>query len=308
LIENKFIQNITLCPKITFEDAVVETCILECKQAENQRNIITYNLERKVLNELNFGQINLSNNFILNIHSSNEDLFLVNKIKRNQSKLEAQFDVVWGIKIYENGKGMPPQTGEESKLKIFHSNEKVLETHMPLIGGSEIFPYELKWKGKFVNYGKWIAAPRTPDWFVDSSRIVVREVTSNGRIFATIIEEEMVFSNSVDGIRSKTNNIIDLKMLLGILNSKLFSYYHLKTSPNSQKGSFPKILLQDLRTFPIPNDSLKEKAQIAFYVDKILKKEYIEYISLNQIKHQIDQLVYQLYNLTEEEIIIIETA
>jgi len=35
----------------------------------------------------------------------------------------------------KNGKGKPPQKGNESKLKIFHTTVKSKESHRPLIGG-----------------------------------------------------------------------------------------------------------------------------------------------------------------------------
>lgn len=212
-----------------------------------------------------------------------------------------------GINVYEKGKGTPPQVGYESILKPFHSKMKLSNTYKPLIGGSEIFPYELNWKGGFINYGRWIAAPRTSNWFEEIPRIVVREVTSKGKIFSTIITDEIVFSNSVDGIRSKDNDLNSLKFLLGILNSSFASYYHLKSSANSQKDSFPKVLLRDLREFPFPIIEAQQQLPFITFVDKILSaKEDNSKADTTAWEKEIDALVYQLYGLTEEEVNIIE--
>ena len=40
--------------------------------------------------------------------------------------------MVWGIKVYEKAKGNPPQTGDESQQKIFHSASRLTPTHKPL--------------------------------------------------------------------------------------------------------------------------------------------------------------------------------
>ena len=205
--------------------------------------------------------------------------------------------------------GTPPQTGEESNTKIFHSKTKISETYKPLIGGSEILPYSLKWKGGFINYGKWIAAPRTPDWFEATPRVVIREVTAKGKIYATIVTDEFVFSNSVDGIRSKDNDITKLKILLAILNSSLASYYHLNSSANSQKNAFPKVLLQDLREFPLQAIPPKSQSLFITIVDKILaaKKENPQ-ANTSAWEKDIDELVYRLYGLTDEEKKMVEGA
>jgi hypothetical protein len=176
-------------------------------------------------------------------------------------------------------------------------------TFKPIIGGSEVFPYKVNWKGGYINYGPWIAAPRKPDWFAASDRIVVREVTAKGRIFAALISDEMVFSNSIDGIRSKNENREELICLLAVLNSKFASFYHINKSGNSQKDAFPKILLKDLRDFPLPQEfSSTELNQLA---TRLIKgKNPAELYP--ELLQEIEKLVHKLYSLTEEEIKMIE--
>ena len=178
----------------------------------------------------------------------------------------------------------------------------------------------MNWKGGYIDYGKWLAAPRSPNWF-EGERIVVREVTSNGIIQATYINSDYVFSNSVDGIKMKSD-AINIKFLLGLINSKLISFYHLNTSPNAFKGTFPKMLLQDLRELPIPSITSKveveQQNEIIKLVTQLLKlneeKSTTKLPSqLSQIEGKIsycetriNEIVYQLYELTDDEIKIIE--
>jgi hypothetical protein len=306
LIDNKFVNSITTCPVNTFDDAVVETCILECIPKNNKDFFEVYSLKKEELNKVLFDDVISNERYSIGSFSKSSDFTLTKKIIDSNEKVNDYFDVIWGIKVYEKGKGNPPQTGDESQQKIFHAASRLTPTHKPLIGGSEIFSYRLSWKGGFVNYGDWIAAPRKPIWFEASPRIVVREVTSKGNIFATLIFDEYVFSNSVDGIKSKSNNIQDLKTLVAILNSKFARFFHLNKSGNSSKETFPKILLQDLREFPFPK-SRNNFEKISIIVDKILTaKEGDRHADTSELEKAIDDLVYQLYGLTEEEIKIVE--
>ena len=243
---------------------------------------------------------------------------VIDKIRECSTVLSDFAEVVWGVKVYEKDKGIPPQNGTESKIKIFHSDVKTKPTHRPLLGGSEISRYCLNWAGGYIDYGKWLAAPRKPDWF-EGERIVVREVTAKGVIQATFIDGDYVFSNYVDGIKVVSDRI-SIKSLLGILNSKLISFYHLNTSPNAFKGAFPKMLLQDLRDMPIADGTLKNRNEIVKQVDVLLQlNEEIKSEKLpsrqEQIKQRIahsedriNQLVYELYDLTADEIKIIEES
>ena len=102
--------------------------------------------------------------------------------------------------------------------------------------------------------------------------------------------------------------------------SKLISFYHLNTSPNAFKGTFPKMLLQDLRELPIPEASKSKRNEIVNNVDLLLKlnedlkseklQSKIEQIKtcIEHSEEKINQLVYELYELTADEIAIVENT
>jgi hypothetical protein len=305
LIKKNLIISITECPKNTFEEAVVETSIIQLRKGRNDNFLTINDLANITLNTLDKNLVNSENNFNFLLSLTPREQCIINRLKNENPKVDDYFDVIWGIKVYEKGKGYPPQNGSESKSKLFHSNVKEDDNYKPLIGGSNILPYQIKWDNSYIKYGPWIAAPRQPEWFINIPRIVVREITSKGRINAAYIEDEFVFSNSVDGIRSKTNDSKALLQLLGFLNSKLASWLHIKSSSNSQKDAFPKVLIQNLRDFPyIPkiNDCLVRTIQRV-----IEQKNENPSIDTSNIEDEIDKLVYELYELTEEEIKIIES-
>ena len=174
----------------------------------------------------------------------------------------------------------------------------------------------LNWRGGYVDYGEWLAEPRTPDWF-DGERILIREVTSKGQIHAAIVEDEFVFSNSIDGLRI-TSDVYSIKFVLGILNSRLTTFYHFNSSPNAFKGTFLKVLVKDILGFPLPR--IPERAmhdEMVKRVDEMLglhrqlagvsliKRGVIEAL-IERTDKKIDALVYRLYGLSEDEVAVVE--
>ena len=326
LISTKtIIKSIVINRKKTFINATVETLILILKKDNIKTNkfpIERWDFDERQIYFLSQEHIINNKDYVYSIYARPDIIKLLEKIKDNSLPLSIVANAVWGVKIYQKGKGRPKQKGNEQKLRKFHSKVKTKDTHKPLLGGSEIKRYNIDWKGEYVEYGEWLAEPRTIDWF-NGSRIIVREVTDKGIIQATLVNDEFVFSNSADGIKLKNNNY-KLEFILGIINSKLISFYHLNTSSNAFKGTFPKLLIKDLLDIPIPKiDSLIPDEQFRYntiiqIVKKMLefnkkvqlpKTDYERNIIQRQIEatdRQIDRLVYDLYRLTEEEISIIE--
>ncbi len=312
------IDEIVIAPKQTFTDATVETCIIlfSTGNPSYSFSINRWDIEPRESYTLKLTTIIDNQTFLFPVYSNPKSLAVIESVRQCETHLSDFAEVVWGVKVYEKEKGIPPQNGNESETKIFHSERKTKSSHRPLLGGSEILRYSLNWKGGYIDYGRWLAAPRKPEWF-EGERIVVREVTSKGIIQATFINGDYVFSNSVDGIKI-VGKRIEVKYLLGIINSKLISFYHLNTSPNAFKGTFPKMLLQDLRDLPIPEAPTNKRLEIVKYVDLLLKlneeiKEEKLQNKVEQIKQRIEhseekinQLVYELYELTKDEIKIVE--
>lgn len=113
------------------------------------------------------------------------------------------------------------------------------------------------------------------------------------------------------------------KYLLGILNSKLITYFYSRIS-STYRGGYLRFFRQDIGRIPIPrinSDSLSDKAKydnMISLVDNILyqykqlseaKTDFEAKLiqrQIDTIDKQIDQLVYKIYGLTDEEIKIVE--
>jgi len=117
------------------------------------------------------------------------------------------------------------------------------------------------------------------------------------------------------------NNLKDIRFILGIINSKFINWFHLNTfySVRIPQGSL-KYPISFLESIPIPQQlSEINKAEIDKLVNKILDlNNDIKSIPENSDKwnsikaeitktdKEIDQKIYELYSLTEEEIKIVE--
>jgi len=110
------------------------------------------------------------------------------------------------------------------------------------------------------------------------------------------------------------NDKINLLYLLALLNSTLLNYFYLYISQETEGRTFSQVKTNYIKQLPIKIcDETNQKPFISF-VDKILSitktSDYLENPAkreeVKEYEHQIDQLVYQLYELTPEEIQIVE--
>lgn len=115
-----------------------------------------------------------------------------------------------------------------------------------------------------------------------------------------IYDEEGLFcNNSMWFIPS------DNKVLLGILNSKMGWWLISKYCTAIQNGY--QLIWRYFSQIPIATGNDTISAQITHLVDEVLKyKKVYPITDTTDLENQIDQLVYELYGLTEEEIRIVE--
>ncbi len=140
--------------------------------------------------------------------------------------------------------------------------------------------------------------------------IVTQNITGTSdayRIHANLIEvknQEMLFLDTCNLSYCKERE--HAKFLVGLLNSRLLDWLFRKTSTNNH------VNLYELETLPIPQITKSNKPtadKIIVLVDKILKsKEKDLKANTQKLEKEIDALVYRLYNLTDEEIKIIENG
>lgn len=228
---------------------------------------------------------------------------IINKIKSNSSFLSSFGDVIQGITPYDSYSG---QSQEIIKSKAYHFDHKKDKTCGKWLDGKTLNRYSITWENKWLSYGDWLAAPREKKYFI-GQRILFREVPGKGRrIQASSTNEEFYYGHSISPFKPYKEFEDDVDFILGIVNSKLISWYGNLILPNFGKDVFPKLNPNDIKELPIAKADKKSKEKISKLVEKILIEKQNSSADTTDIENQIDQLVYKLYDLTEEEIKIVE--
>lgn len=176
------------------------------------------------------------------------------------------YDQVMGVKVYQVGKGKPKQTKQDMDNDTFVSKTKLDKSYLPFISqGIQRYNYESQ--SEFIRYGEWLAEPREARYFTNP-KIVVREIV-NPRIYATYIEEAGVVKNIAAVIIAKTLDF-DLKYLLALLNSQLFTYFLMTESPKSANQSYPSFSSRIVKELPIKQVALPDQQPFITHAETIL--------------------------------------
>ncbi|MDI6803432.1 MAG: N-6 DNA methylase [Bacteroidota bacterium] len=117
------------------------------------------------------------------------------------------------------------------------------------------------------------------------------------------------------------NKSISIKYLIGILNSKLLSFYtRKKYETTGMRGGYIELRVFEVEKLPIIEATNNEQIETIKFVDQLLKlnEEKAEaklQTKINQLQSKIDycesrinEIVYQLYGLTADEIKIVEKS
>jgi hypothetical protein len=134
-------------------------------------------------------------------------------------------------------------------------------------------------------------------------------------VFVRFVELAGVINRSISGSLKKFNILsrkeleeksknYDLKYLLAILNSK-YANFHLNNHRRHRLENY--FYPDDFRNLPIPVIDKKQQLPLIAIVDLILLAKSEKFnADTAQLEQQIDDMVYKLYDLTDEEIAIIE--
>jgi len=134
-------------------------------------------------------------------------------------------------------------------------------------------------------------------------RIVMQGITGVDekiRLKMTILDPKIFCGNSVNYILIADKSLED-EFLLGLLNSHLLNWYFKVFSTNSNVNGY------EVDNLPMPNIVNVNQKTLSNIVERILAAKGINpQADTSALEKEIDQLVYQLYGLTDEEIKIIE--
>jgi len=162
-----------------------------------------------------------------------------------------------------------------------------------------------------------------PFYEAEPKLLIRRVINRQDRLDAAYFERRMVFKKDLNPF-IPIDATYHCLFLLGLMNSRLFSYLYINTSTIATKDDFRQTTLAELRRLPVVRTSsfdAADKARHDMVVGKVeamleakkalagAKTERDRTYYENKcaaLDRQIDKLVYELYGLTEAEIAIVE--
>jgi len=305
------IYGIVKLPEKVFEDAAVETVIIEFKKKGEFEicQTLAYKKDDKVT------ELDETLKYLVpkksweiydepkfNIYISDEILKPLNKIHGKGKRLEDIADFTLGITPYDKYKGHSKELIEN---KEFHSDVKLSDEYKPLIKGENIVPYYVVEKENgYIKYGSWLGAPREERFFTEP-RVIVRQIVSGKppKIYAGYTDKALYFTQIGFSIIPKSD--ITVFELTALLNSKLMNFYHKYLFLDIEKELFQKILIENCKLFPCR--AFKDSNSVKEIIEKIIKtKSSDAEADTTEFENNLDKMIYELYELTDEEIKIIE--
>ena len=191
-------NRIMITPKVF--DAVVDThCVIFQKNCilpkcfififDKGRHVYLHSIQRE--------RIKSQDGRSINIIYDDAQMAIIDKIFSNSQPFITYFNVYNGVKPFEKGKGIPPQTSEIMKSKPYVcEGAKPDNSWTPLLRGSLIQKYKVTWSENYwIQYGRWLAAPRQPEIFEYPNKIVIRQ--TGDAIIATIIDNKFICRNNL---------------------------------------------------------------------------------------------------------------
>jgi hypothetical protein len=161
-----------------------------------------------------------------------------------------------------------------------------------------------------------LAASRKVELF-NSDRILVRQIPSKPPYCIKAAFSNEIFLNDLNSMNVFNFRGYDPLFILGLINSKLISFWFINKYGKLQRGLFPQFKVKELKQFPIVkdpkesdinevvslvNDRIQLQVRLTKLGDKITdEKDQIER-ELKNNDAKIDNLIFNMYHLDNSEI------
>ncbi len=277
-----------------FEEAVVPTAIIILKKEITEDSIVNFLFRQTDLSQdyqkISQNIFKNNANLAFNIQVNPVERSLINKLKKSSIELGKICEIKIGIECTPN----------------YINDKPISENSRPLVRGRNFHRYSLQFEkdSKYVEYRRELLhRAREERLFLSPRKIIIRQTGDS--VVATIDENKLYAWKSVFVLLTD-ERIYHLNFLLALLNSKVIDFYYQKLVGEGGRA-FAQVKGVNLNLLPIKAIPIEEQQSFIKIVGIILdlKKENPDE-DTTPIEAQIDQLVYELYGLTEDEIRIVE--
>lgn len=299
------------CKEDVFEEACVPTCVILTQRSKpaGDHSIRLLEINPKGFTELRKipqAAVIADGELRINITADSNALAILEKMRSNAKTLGDYCYVEDGI-----------NPGPFRNWLV--SEQKTSGKQVKLIEGKNFHRYlPPDWGGRWFLWDKEAirvrqkAHPNSIAVLGDEARFntpekIMTRQTAHG-IIATLDTGRYHSTNSVHTTRLKEDCELGIRYVLGVLNSRLMSYYY-QNEFKEKADSFPQVKVNKLRKLPIARPSKKVELEIEAHVREVLAaKQRDAEADTSALEREIDQLVYALYGLTPEEKALVQAA
>lgn len=301
------ITSILILGRDVFESALVDAIVPSFSKRANQKLLILEYKEGNLLLVNNVDKKILKPPYAFDAVFTNKLDFLIG-LDSNPGRLS-------DIAICENACA----TSDAYKLKPFVQNSQIgsnNNNYFKMINTGTIDRFVSKWGNRemvylgdrylqpVVNRKSFLA--NFPNSYGSKSmqpKIIIKGLT----LLDACLDETGEFIPGKSTLVICSEDLTTLKFLLGLINSKLPIYYIKEKYSASSYNTGINFTKDMINNFPIPNLTLEIKNALVAIVDQILTaKRENPRANTSLIERDLDQLIYKLYGLTEEEVAFID--
>jgi len=295
LINNQLLNLITVFDDTVFSEAFVESIILQIDNIEKHSVLKLQDRNFKFIRSIGFDDLKAVSDYRIQVSLCLADDSILFRAKTASIKLGEIVDFCIGIQV--GGEG----NSKDFKTKYI-SEEKLSEEYKKFLDGKDFEPYLISWPKKYVNYGDWLHRKRDDKYFLNP-KLIIRQI---GETPVSTIDFECFYTLNTIYNGIVINSDFDIRYIFALIDSRFIKFIWKKLFFDG-KALFPKIKKSQLNEIPIAKATMGKQEPIIRIVDQIFSSKKIDpAFKTCSLKKEIDQLVYELYGLTDEEIKIIE--
>ena len=341
LNEYNLIKLVDLSSQKIFKNATVSNCIPIISKSKNTKEVIIASISNEL--KINENGKKSIEEFILNNKTFIYDLRISEKLNKNFSSLKKIGDYCFISKGMVLNADEKKAKGKFKKIDLISDVKSDIHIKK-YIEGKNIDKYKIN----NIRYLEWgtnrvpskISRPTFEELYLSKKLLVnklgtIKAIYDDTQIFCDQTLRILVLWNDLNGInnRSINNSIkrysndsretlennskkINLKYILSILNSKMGQYLLNENRGTNNKDINPEYL----KNIPLPEISFEEQKTFIELAENMMelnkklancktpKEEKLLKLQITKTDEKIDKLVYELYDLTDEEIAIIEKS
>jgi len=315
ILERTSIERIVDLKDGVFEGVTASTIIINLLNNNKKRDTLIIDANCKIdgfvdenkttkITQSNFLN-NVSHTFSLYINPLEQNLFT--KISNSDFFLkDIIVDIIEGIVAH----------------KEFISDKKLSSEYKPMLEGKDIKKFQTNFGGNYVLFDRKKIHRARPDYVWEANKKIIIQRISGGKspLVSTIDKEKYKAFASINLLLIKENLVkkYPYELICALINSKLWNFYYSKNFSNGSNltVNISKTFLEMLPLPKIPNAEIVNKIS-SIVENQLTLNEEIKIVTLDTKKDQIKQkmeynedkinsLVYQLYDLTKEEIALVE--